>query len=576
MPRGTRSAGAAEKGHTVLAGGEDTVMDSMLATSTEQRDMNGSLDASAGTIGASRSSTRKRAVRGKVDEDRSFEEPLPEIMGRKRKRPAKKPREAKEDVDGTRAAKVDAEITTEKDEQGEIEDPESGQDAAEDLAAIKRDAARPPPVNSAYLPLPWKGRLGYACLNTYLRTSTPPVFSSRTCRIASILAHRHPLQDETQPEHATRNRPDKTAPADVARGRRYLEQLGLANVGDISQMLRWNEKYGIRFLRLSSDMFPFASHDVYGYKLAPFAAEALAEVGRLAAELGHRLTTHPGQYTQLGSPRQAVIEGAVRDLQYHDEMLSLLKLPEQQDRDAVMVIHLGGTFGDKAATIERFKANYVRLSPSIKKRLVLENDDVSWSVHDLLPVCEELNIPLVLDFHHHNIVFDASQVREGSHDIVALFPRIKATWNRKRIRQKMHYSEPRAEAVTARQRRRHNARPSSLPPCPDDMDLMIEAKDKEQAVFGLMRMLKLPGWDRFADVIPYERTDDNRAVPRKGRGTEKRGDNVSLQAERREDEVAEGEFGMGGRENRVYWPPGMEEWLRPKKREVNRKEDGPT
>lgn len=61
------------------------------------------------------------------------------------------------------------------------------------------------------------------------------------------------------------------------------------------KMLRWNDCYGIKFLRLSSEMFPFASHEEYGYKLAPFASEVLAEAGKLAAELGHRLTTHPGQ-----------------------------------------------------------------------------------------------------------------------------------------------------------------------------------------------------------------------------------------------------------------------------------------
>lgn len=132
-------------------------------------------------------------------------------------------------------------------------------------------------------------------MNTYLRLSNPPVFSSRTCRIASILEHRHPLSDPSQPEHATKNRPDKEQPADVARGQRYVENLGLANARDIVKMLHWNEKYGIRFMRLSSEMFPFASHEEYGYKLAPFASEALAEAGKVAGELGHRLTTHPGQ-----------------------------------------------------------------------------------------------------------------------------------------------------------------------------------------------------------------------------------------------------------------------------------------
>lgn len=356
-------------------------------------------------------------------------------------------------------------------------------------------------------------------------------------------------------------------------------------------MLRWNHKYGIKFLRLSSEMFPFASHEEYGYKLAPFASEVLAEVGKVVAELGHRVTTHPGQFTQLGSPRKPVIDNALRDLEYHDEMLSLLKLPEQMNKDAVMILHLGGVFGDKAATLDRFRENYARLSQSVKNRLVLENDDVSWSVHELLPICEELNIPMVLDFHHHNIIFDAEQIREGTADIVNLFPRIKATWDRKGIKQKMHYSEPTPAAITGRQRRKHNPRVATLPPCAQDMDLMIEAKDKEQAVFELMKTFKLPGYDTFNDIIPHVRSDDNKAAiqtaNKKKATPKKKGKKAADEDEEMEDEdgsvvaaesaslIPEEEVGMGGPEGRVYWPPGMEDWLRPKKREVKKKEPGP-
>lgn len=204
------------------------------------------------------------------------------------------------------------------------------------------------------------------------------------------------MQDPTQPEHATKNRLDKEKPADIALGQKYVEELGLANVKDIIKMVRWNDRYNIKFFRLSSEMFPFASHPEYGYKLAPFASDALAEAGKVIAELGHRVTTHPGQFTQLGSPRKSVIDNAIRDLEYHDELLSLLKLPPQMDRDAVMILHMGGLFEGKAETVQRFHENYVNLKQSVKNRLVLENDDVIWSVHDLLPICEELNIPQVL------------------------------------------------------------------------------------------------------------------------------------------------------------------------------------
>lgn len=341
-------------------------------------------------------------------------------------------------------------------------------------------------------------------------------------------------------------------------------------------MLRWNDKYGIKFMRLSSEMFPFASHEEYGYKLAPFAADALADAGKVAAELGHRLTTHPGQYTQIASPRKEVVAAAFRDLEYHDEMLSLLKLPEQMDRDAVMILHMGGTYGDKAATLDRFRENYSKLTDGVKKRLVLENDDVSWSVHDLLPICEELNIPLVLDYHHHNIIFDPS-VREGTLDIMNLYDRIEKTWTRKNIRQKMHYSEPTADAVTPRDRRKHSARVKILPPCKPDMDLMIEAKDKEQAVFELMRTFKLPGWDLFNDIVPFERDDEPRKeTAREAKRAIKRNKKSDVDKDARESDspntISPEDFGMGGPQNRVYWPLGMEEWLRPKKREVSKKD----
>ena len=351
-------------------------------------------------------------------------------------------------------------------------------------------------------------------------------------------------------------------------------------------MVRWNDKYGIKFMRLSSEMFPFASHDEYGYQLQPFAEDTLREVGEVIAQLGHRVTTHPGQFTQLGSPRKQVIDNAIRDLEYHDEMLSLLKLPPQQNRDAVMIMHLGGAYGDKPAAIARFKENYARLPQSVKNRLVLENDDVVWSVHELLPLCQELNIPFVLDFHHHNIIFDETQIREGTKDIMDLFPAIVETWTKKGITPKMHYSESCPPAITRTARRKHSPRVMTLPPCPDTMDLMIEAKDKEQAVFELMRTFKLPGFNTFSDILPHTRQDENRPWKRKPKKVAKKGkkktddlEDMDAKLEEAEEDVPpplipEEEVGMGGPEGRVYWPPGMEEWLRPPKRIVKKKEEG--
>jgi UV DNA damage endonuclease len=144
----------------------------------------------------------------------------------------------------------------------------------------------------------------------------------------------------------------------------------------------------------------------------------------------------------------------------------------------------------------------------------------------------------------------------------------------------MHHSEPCPEAITGRRGRKHNSGPASLPPCPDDTDLLIEAEDKEQAVFEPMRTFKLPGWDTLNNIIPYERPDDNKSLPKmaKMEKTKKQiaaeieefGKELSEEEEVVKEEIPEEEIGMGGKENRVYWPVGMEEWLRPKKREIKK------
>ena len=71
--------------------------------------------------------------------------------------------------------------------------------------------------------------------------------------------------------------------------------------------------YSIKFLRMSSEMFPFASHSKFGYDLGYVDAE-LKGIGALAKQYGHRLTSHPGQFTQIASPKEHVVEAAVKDL----------------------------------------------------------------------------------------------------------------------------------------------------------------------------------------------------------------------------------------------------------------------
>jgi UV DNA damage endonuclease len=85
------------------------------------------------------------------------EDTIPVRNKKKKKTGAKEAEEQHNPQDEDDAKKVpDQKKCDVEDEQGDEEDM-----GDVDVATLKRDGARPPPVNSSYLPLPWKGRLGY-------------------------------------------------------------------------------------------------------------------------------------------------------------------------------------------------------------------------------------------------------------------------------------------------------------------------------------------------------------------------------------------------------------------------------
>ncbi|CAO3691472.1 unnamed protein product [Rhizopus stolonifer] len=301
-------------------------------------------------------------------------------------------------------------------------------------------------------PREFKGRLGYACLNTVLRAQKPSVFCSRTCRLSKA----------------------------VDSGVGLLQELSFQNIADLKKLVQWNEDNNIKFMRISSNVFPFGTHEKAGYSI-DFAKDALADVGALANKYNHRLTMHPGQFNQLVSLTPKVVVNTVRELEHHAHMLDLMGL----DQDAIMIIHMGGVYGDRESAIGRFEKEYMKLPDNVKRRLVLENDELGYSVSDLLPVCQKLGVPLVLDWHHHYI--NPGNIT----DLVSLLPAINKIWTDKGIKPKQHYSESRRGARTLMELRAHSDRVKNLPPTTNDVDLMIEAKDKEQAVLELYKLYDL-------------------------------------------------------------------------------------
>ncbi|QJX73880.1 hypothetical protein F-E9_107 [Faustovirus] len=219
-------------------------------------------------------------------------------------------------------------------------------------------------------------RLGYACINTELREQG--IFSSRSMVLKTL--------------------------TDQARGGVELaRKLAIQNIQDTKLILQWNEQHGIRFFRLTSELFPHLNNHLAGSAIADykmdFAREHLRELGAVAKRHGHRITAHPGQFVQLGTPREEVLARSKLDLEAHAGVFNLMGMTPALG--SVMVLHGGGVFGNKQETMARWCAAYMSLDESVRQFIVLENDEYGYGVLDLLPWCEKYDIPLVIDWFHN-------------------------------------------------------------------------------------------------------------------------------------------------------------------------------
>ena len=170
----------------------------------------------------------------------------------------------------------------------------------------------------------------------------------------------------------------------MEKGIDYASQLALANVRDLIEIIKWNERNGIKLYRMSSDMFPWMSE--YELKDLPDYAKIstlLKGVGNLAKKYGQRLTFHPGPFDVLASANPNVVTKTIRDLNQHGEIMDLIGLPRTPY--AAINIHVNTTQGGKEEACKRFCTNFELLDDSVKTRLVVENDDKEkqYAVEDL-------------------------------------------------------------------------------------------------------------------------------------------------------------------------------------------------
>jgi UV DNA damage endonuclease len=163
-------------------------------------------------------------------------------------------------------------------------------------------------------------------------------------------------------------------------------------------VLNFNKKNNIYFFRISSDIIPFASHPVCDINWSDTFKEKLKEIGDYIIKNNIRVSMHPDQFVILNSKSEDIVKNSIRELQYHCKLLDSMRLPTS----AKIQIHGGGVYGDKEKAKKVFSNNFNKLlEESLKNRLVIENDDRSYSLQDCLDINSETGIPIVFDTFHH-------------------------------------------------------------------------------------------------------------------------------------------------------------------------------
>lgn len=307
--------------------------------------------------------------------------------------------------------------------------------------------------------------LGYACINMQL--SYPTKWGNQPRGTVPITTNRSMIR-------RTYN----------AKGIEYASELSLLNVQDLERIIDWNESNGIKFYRMSSDLFPWASeHNIVDLPDFDKIATILKRCGAKARQYGQRITTHPGPFNKLTSPKERVVLNTIKDLEIHGQIFDLMELPRTPY--AKINIHVGAHYNDKQMAIRNFCTNFGRLSESVQSRLTVENDDKA-SLYSTRELCEDVHsrigIPVVHDFHHH--VFCTGGLDQEEALLMAAM-----TWGD--VKPVTHYSQSRSVEHNDPKIKPQAHSDSYWEPVNTyglDVDVMLECKHKE---IGLYKMREL-------------------------------------------------------------------------------------
>lgn len=268
------------------------------------------------------------------------------------------------------------------------------------------------------------------------------------------------------------------------------------NLNNLKKLMIYNVKNNFHFYRLTSKLVPLATHDKVNFDYITPLTYKYKEIGKIINDNKIRVDTHPDQYTVLNSMNKRIVTNTFRILEYHYKVLNALNI-----KNPIIILHVGSSVCGKKASITRFINNFKKLPKHIQKCIVVENDDKVYNIKDVFSLCNKLNIPMVLDYHHYICNNDEEKIEDYIEEIIN-------TW--KEISPKFHFSTPKSKLK--KEFRSHHDYINSddfikfiniLKLYNKDIDIMLEAKAKDDAISRLVRELKYKTNYRFIDEASF-------------------------------------------------------------------------
>ena len=269
-----------------------------------------------------------------------------------------------------------------------------------------------------------------------------------------------------------------------------LEEIIISNLMALNKIIDYNIKNNIHFYRISSKLIPLATKDDVNFDYIYKYKKYYNKIGKKIRDSKMRVDFHPDQYCILNSVKEDVVYNSIKILEYHYKLLDALGI-----NDKVLILHVGSSTFGKDNLIKRFINSYNKLPLYLKKCIAIENDDKVFNVSDVIKISNNTGIPIVLDYHHH-------MCNKSNIDINAIFD----SWGDKVP--KVHFSSPRG----TKDFRSNNDYINGdnficfiefLKKYDRDVDIMLEAKCKDDSLFRLVRYLKYKTTYNFIDDTSF-------------------------------------------------------------------------